>query len=124
MPGDLLTARGYRRVRLILGIGWLGCLALGPYLTFEFGNYHGQVQAYREEHHKELYYREQKDRATGAEGYALETGQPSVLLPIQLQELEGLEQRYGALSLVWVFVAVGVWRLKQLHKQECPEVYN
>jgi hypothetical protein len=122
--GGPLTVKAYRRGRLILGIAWAACLVLGPYWVFEFGSYHGQVKAYREEHFDELRYQEQKARASGVEAYAIETGQTSVLLPLRLQELESSEESYFAFVFFWAFIIGGVWKLKQQHRKECPEAYN
>jgi hypothetical protein len=124
MPADPLTVKSYRRGRLILGIAWAACLVLGPYWVFEFGSYHGQVKAYREEHFDELHYQEQKDRASGLEAYGVETSQAHTLLPLDLQELKRSEESYLALVFFWTFFAGSVWKLIHDHRKECPEIYN
>ena len=111
------------RRRRILNLAWLACIVVGPWLFFECGNYYGQVKAYREEHERELYLREQKDRATGLAEYAYETGQSPLLLPLHLKKLEHSEDLYGALTFVWVFATVGVWRTRR-HAQWCAIRYE
>ena len=123
MPQIDPEIRAYRRGRFILGFTWLACLVLGPYWIFEFGNYHGQVKAYREEHSQELYATERQDRVSGAEAYAIDTGQPNLLLPLELYRLERSEEIYSMLAFVWIFVTAGLWRVRQQHKRECPEAY-
>lgn len=123
MPQIDPEIRAYRRGRFVLGLTWLACLVLGPYWVFEFGNYHGQVKAYREEHSQELYAQEQKDRAPGAEAYAIDTGQPSLRRPLELSKLESSQEIYSFLAFVWIFVTAGLWRVRQQHKKECPQAY-
>jgi hypothetical protein len=66
MPIDLFheeTVGALRRGRFLLNVAWLACLGLGPYLVFECGKYRGRVEAYKEEHSRELYYINQEARA-------------------------------------------------------------
>ncbi len=107
--------RSERRYQRILNLAWVTCLLIGPCLVFEFGNYHGQVNAYREEHAQELYYREQEAQADRNAGRG-ETHY--IMLPTHLKELEGSEEVYGTLAFVWVFVAIGIWRARK-HAQWC-----
>ena len=90
-----------RRYRISLNLGWLACLVVGPYPIFQCGNYHGRVNAYREEHAQKLYYLEREAEV------AREAGQGEIyyiLLPMELKELQSSEERYGALTFVWAFV--------------------
>ncbi len=115
-----MLSRTERRYRLILDLAWLACLLVGPYLVFEFGNYRGQVNAYREEHAQELYYREQEAKADVAAGRG-ETYY--ILLPERLKELQSSEEVYGWLAFVWVFVAGGVWSARR-HARWCASRYE
>jgi hypothetical protein len=124
MSSDPQAVTAYRRGRFLLAIVWVGCLALGPYLIFESGSYFGQAKAYREEHANQLYYRAQRDRLSGVEAYAVETGQASSLAPPHLQELQSSEEVYFSLVFVWAWIVGGVWQLRQNHMKEYPAAYE
>src|SRR5713101_5011526 len=113
--------RSERRYRRILNLAWVTFLLIGPCLVFEFGNYHGQVNAYREEHAQELYYREQEAQADqdAGRGYYL-------LKPPQLSKLESSQEIYGILAFMWIFVAVGIWsaREKAQHASWCATLWG
>jgi hypothetical protein len=104
----MMLSRTERRYRRILNVAWAACLLIGPYLVFELGNYHGQVNAYREEHAQELYHREQEAQAHQDAGYGY-----YLLKPPQLSELESSQEIYGILAFVWIFVAVGIWKARE-----------
>ena len=115
-----MLSRAERRYRGILNVTWVACLLIGPYLVFEFGNYHGQVHGYREEHTQELYHREQEAQADRDAGRG-ETYH--IMLPPHLKELQSTEEVYGAFVFVWAFTTAGVWRARR-HSRWCASRYE
>jgi hypothetical protein len=96
---DRVISTRERRYRRILGLGWFACLVLGPYLIFQFGNYHGRVDAYREEHAQKLYYLERAAEA------AREAAQGEIYLRFIARGAEAITKLRGA---IWRFdVCVG-----------------
>ena len=96
-----------RRYWLTINLAWSLSLAIGPWLVFEFGKYHGHVEAYREVHSRELYSLEQQAKTTGV-----------YLPPPRLQELQGSEELYGFLSFTGFCVIIGISSVRR-HSKWC-----